>query len=253
MRKNFQSRKRAEQIVYGVHSVTEALQAGRDIDKVVIQNNVHGEWLPRIRKILNERDIPAQFLPAEAMNRLIKGNHQGVAAFLSPIQYQLIEDLLPAIYESGAVPLILVLDRITDVRNLGAVARTAECCGVHALIVPARGSAQINSDAIKTSSGALMNIPVVRSMNLKTTLNFLKDSGLQLVAATEKSDTPIWKVNFRNPAAIILGSEETGISPEYLKMCHSHAMIPMQGQLASLNVSVAAGMFLYEATRQRRD
>jgi len=253
MKKNFQSRKRAEQIVYGVHSVTEALQAGKDIEKVIIQNNVHGEWLPRIRKILNERDIPAHFLPPEAMNRLVKGNHQGVAAFLSPLQYQLIEDLLPVIYEAGQVPLVLILDRITDVRNLGAIARTAECCGVHALITPARGSAQINADAIKTSSGALLNIPVVRSMNLKVTLNFLKDSGLRLIAATENSETPIWKINFRNPAAILLGSEETGVSPEYLKICHSQAMIPMQGQLASLNVSVAAGMLLYEVTRQRME
>lgn len=253
MKRNYQDYRKSEQIVYGVHSVTEALQAGKDIEKVVLQNNVHGEWLPRIRKILAEREIPFQFLPPEAMNRLVKGNHQGVAAFLSPIQYQAIEDLLPAIYESGEVPLLIILDRVTDVRNLGAVARTAECCGVHAIIVPARGSAQINADAIKTSSGALMNIPVVRSMNLKHTLSFIKESGLKLVAATEKSEQPVWKVNFTDPTAIILGSEETGISPEYLKMCSDFAMIPMQGQLASLNISVAAGMFLYEVTRQRKN
>jgi 23S rRNA (guanosine2251-2'-O)-methyltransferase len=252
MMKNYPSRSKTEQIIYGVHSVTEALQAGKEIEKVIMQNNVHGEWVPGIRKALNEREIPIQNLPVEAMNRLVRGNHQGIAAFLSPIQYQSIEAIIPMVYEAGEMPLILVLDRITDVRNMGAIARTAECCGVHAIVVPARGSAQINADAIKTSSGALLNIPVVRSMNLKHTLSYLKDSGLKLIAATEKSNIPLWDFSFAEPLAIILGSEDSGVSPEYLKLCDGIGMIPMQGQLASLNVSVAAGMFLYEITRQRR-
>lgn len=251
MKKNYPKRSKAEQVIYGVHSVTEALQAGKDIEKVIIQNNVHGEWVPKIRKTLAELEIPLQALPAEAMNRLVQGNHQGIAAFLSPIQYQAIEAIIPMVYETGVAPLILILDRITDVRNLGAIARTAECCGVHALIVPARGSAQINADAVKTSSGALLNIPVVRSMNLKHTLGFLKESGLKLIAATEKSETALWNFSFTEPLAIILGAEDTGVSPEYLKLCDELGMIPMQGQLASLNVSVAAGMFLYEVVRQR--
>lgn len=251
MKKNYPRRSRTEQIVYGVHSVTEALQAGREIEKAIIQNNVHGEWLPAIRKLLNEREIPTQFVPAEAMNRMVKGNHQGIAAFISPIDYQAIESVIPMIYEAGQVPLILVLDRITDVRNLGAIARTAECCGVHALVVPARGSAQINADAVKTSSGALMNIPVVRSMNLKHTLSYMKESGLKIAAATEKSEKPLWALDFTGPFALILGAEDTGVSAEYLRFCDEMAIIPMQGQLASLNVSVAAGMFLYEALRQR--
>jgi 23S rRNA (guanosine2251-2'-O)-methyltransferase len=250
--KNYPARSRTEHIVYGVHSVNEAIEAGRDIEKVILQNNVHGEWVPRLRKQLNELEVPLQLLPATAMNRLVKGNHQGVAAFLSPIVYQQIEDIVPLVYEAGEVPLILVLDRITDVRNMGAIARTAECCGVHALIIPARGSAQINADAIKTSSGALLNIPVVRSMNLKHTLSFLKESGLILVAATEKSDEALWNIRFADPLALILGSEETGVSPEYLKLCDAKGMIPMQGQVGSLNVSVAAGMFLYEVARQRK-
>lgn len=249
--KNYPKRPRTEQIVYGVHSVSEAIGAGKDIEKVILQSKVHGEWVPRLRKTLGEMGVPMQVLPAEAMNRIVKGNHQGIAAFLSPIQYQAIESIIPGIYEAGEAPLILVLDRITDVRNMGAIARTAECCGVHALVIPARGSAQINADAIKTSSGALMNLPVVRSMNLKHTLSFLKDSGLKLIAASGQSSSPLWDFSFSEPIALILGSEESGISPEYLKLCDAQAMIPMQGQVASLNVSVAAGMFLYEIIRQR--
>ncbi len=249
--KNNQSYRKQGQIIYGVHSITEALKAGKELEKVIIQQNVHGEWIPGIRKILNMREIPIQFLPAEAMNRLFRGNHQGVAAYLSPIHYQSIEAIIPAVYEAGEWPLILVLDRITDVRNLGAIARTAECCGVHALVIPARGSAQINADAIKTSSGALMNIGVVRSINLKNTLIFLKESGLRIVAATEKSEKFLWQISFTSPLALILGSEEDGISPEYLRFCDEKAMIPIQGQIASLNVSVAAGMFLYEVVSQR--
>jgi 23S rRNA (guanosine2251-2'-O)-methyltransferase len=251
MKKNYPKRPRTDQVIYGVHAVSEAIEAGKDIEKVIFQNNVHGEWVPRIRKKLSEMNFPMQFVPSEAMNRIVKGNHQGIAAFLSPIQYQAIESIIPGIYEAGEAPLILVLDRITDVRNMGAIARTAECCGVHALVIPARGSAQINADAVKTSSGALMNIPVVRSMNLKHTLSFLKDSGLKIIAATERSEKPLWSFGFSEPTALILGSEEGGISPEYLKLCDGRAMIPMQGQVASLNVSVATGMFLYEVVRQR--
>lgn len=249
--KNPQRPKNPEQIVYGIHAVSEALNTGKEIEKVVVQQQTHGDWLTRLRKTLSEREIPMQYLPADAMNRLVRGNHQGVAAYLSPIQYYAIESIVPAIYESGEVPLILVLDRITDVRNMGAVARTAECCGVHAMVIPARGSAQINADAIKTSSGALLSIPVVRSMNLKQTLVYLKESGLSIIAASEKSNEQLWEQNFDKPLAIIMGSEESGVSPEYLKLCDGSAMIPMFGQVASLNVSVATGMFLYEVIRQR--
>lgn len=249
--KNQQRPKSTEQIIYGIHAITEALNAGRDIEKVLVQNQVRGDWMPRLRKTLNEREIPLQYIPADAMNRLVKGNHQGVAAYLSPIQFHSIESVIPQIYEDGKIPLILILDRITDVRNMGAIARTAECCGVHAIVIPARGSAQINADAIKTSSGALLNMPVVRSMNLKQTLIYLKDCGLRIIAASEKSSSRLWDQNFCEPLAIIMGSEESGVSPEYLKLCDGSAMIPMLGQVASLNVSVATGMFLYEVIKQR--
>ena len=169
------------------------------------------------KKILGQLKVPVQYLPINAMNRISRGNHQGIIAFLSPIQFQSIEAIIPAVYESGESPLILVLDRITDVRNMGAIARTAECLGVHALVIPARGSAQINADTIKTSSGALMNIPVARSMNLKLTLIFLKESGLKIIAASEKAEKSIWQMNLTDPLALIIGSEESGISPEYLR------------------------------------
>ncbi len=253
MMKNLPPPRRTEQIIYGIHSVIEALNAGKEIDKVLIQNGAKGDWIPGVRKMLNDREIPLQYLPVDALNRLVKGNHQGIAAFVSPIQYQSIEAVIPWVYESGNAPFILVLDRITDVRNMGAIARTAECCGVNALVIPSRGAAQINSDAIKTSSGALLTLPVVRSMNLKNTLLFMKESGLQLVAATETGTKPLWSIAFRNPTAIIMGSEENGVSPEYLKMCDITAKIPMTGTLASLNVSVAAAMFLYEAVKQRAE
>ncbi len=251
MRRNFPTRRRTENVIYGVHSVLEALQSEQEIEKVVLQNSSKGEWIPELRKLVAEREIPLQYLPGEALSRMVKGNHQGVAAFVSPIQYQPIESIIPWVYEQGKTPLVIILDRITDVRNFGAIARTAECSGVDAIVVPSRGSAQINADAIKTSSGALLSLPVARSANLKTTIQFLKDSGLQIVAATEKARSVLWTANLRQPTALIMGSEEDGVSPEYLKICDLQVKIPLSGTLASLNVSVAAAMFLYEALRQR--
>lgn len=251
MMKTNQQQSRSEQVVYGVRAVEEALASGVEVEKVLLQRNVHGVWVSAMRRILHERNIPMQHLPGEAMNRIGKGNHQGVIAYLSPIQYQNIESIIPLVFEAGKVPLVLVLDRITDVRNFGAIARTAECCGVNALVIPGRGSAQINADAIKTSSGALLNIPVARSLNLKQTLLYLKNSGIKLIATSEKATHPIWTVNLTDPVALLLGSEADGISAEYLKLCDQEAGIPLAGQVASVNVSVAAGMLLYETIRQR--
>jgi 23S rRNA (guanosine2251-2'-O)-methyltransferase len=172
-------------------------------------------------------------------------------ALLSPITYQNIENIIPTVFEKGETPLILILDRVTDVRNLGAIARTAECTGVHAMVVPAKGSAQINSDAIKTSAGAIFNLSICRSENLKHTIEFLKRSGLQIIACTEKGDKQINEINFSLPTALILGSEEDGISEEYLKRCNEEANIPLLGETASLNVSVSAGIALYEIMRQK--
>jgi 23S rRNA (guanosine2251-2'-O)-methyltransferase len=178
-------------------------------------------------------------------------NHQGVISFISEITYQRIEDLVPFAFEQGRQPLFLLLDRVTDVRNVGAIARTAECAGVDGLVIPSRGSAQINSDAIKTSAGALYKLPVVRSQNLKETIQFLKNSGLTIVAATEKSETKYTDVDFNKPLAIIMGSEGEGVSEEYLKLTDMEVKIPLLGEIESLNVSVASGVLLFEVLRQR--
>ena len=208
--------------------------------------------MAELNKEIKELSIPIQFVPAEKLNHLVKAkNHQGVVAVLSPIGYQNLEDIIPTIFESGETPLLLILDRITDVRNLGAIARSAECSGVHAIIVPNRGSGQINSDAVKSSAGAIFNIPVCRSENLKHTIDMLKKSGLSIIACTEKTDKTIYKTDFTLPTAIVLGSEEDGISAEYLRLCDSQAMIPLFGKTESLNVSVSAGIILYEVIRQR--
>ncbi len=192
-----------------------------------------------------------QQVPVEKLNRIASGNHQGVVAYLSNVTYSKIEDIVPDIYSKGEVPLLLMLDRVTDVRNFGAIARTALCSGVHAIIIPSRGSAQITGDAIKTSAGALHTIPVCRENNLKSTLDFLIESGLQVFACTEKTDKYIFDCDFTSPAVIIMGSEENGISAEYLRKATEKVKIPISGQIGSFNVSVAAGMILYETMRQR--
>ncbi len=238
--------------VFGIHPIIEAIRSGKEVEKILFQKNNGNHILGELSKEIKEFNIPFQFVPIEKLNHLTKSsNHQGVVALLSPIAYQNIENIIPTIFEKGETPLLVILDRITDVRNMGAIARTAECTGVHAIIVPSKGSAQINSDAIKTSAGAIFRMPVCRSENLKNTLEFLKTSGLQIVGCTEKGDTSINEINFSIPTAIILGSEEDGISSEYLNRCDSQAIIPLLGEIGSLNVSVASGMILYEAIRQR--
>jgi 23S rRNA (guanosine2251-2'-O)-methyltransferase len=186
------------------------------------------------------------------LNRLTLKNHQGVVAFISPIIYQKIENIIPEIFEKGETPLILVLDCITDVRNMGAIARTAECAGVQAIVVPSKGSAQINPDAVKTSAGALYKIPVCRHDNLVQTVRFLQESGLQIVCCTEKTNDFIYKPDYSAPTAIVMGSEEDGVRNEIIRIADHLAKIPMYGEIESLNVSVATGVILYEAIRQRQ-
>ena len=237
--------------IYGIHAVIEAIKAGKEIDKILIQRGLAGQLFNELRKVLQGTDIPYQMVPPEKINRITKKNHQGVIAFTCEIEYFKAEDVLHKVFSEGKTPLVLILDKITDVRNFGAIARTAECSGVDMIIVPQRGSAQLNGDAIKTSAGALHRIPVCREYNLKDTINFLKESGLQIIACHEKTEKLIYDVDFKVPTAIIMGSEDTGISGEYLKLCTNAVKIPMTGQIASLNVSVATGVVLYEVIRQR--
>lgn len=230
----------------------EALKSGREVEKILIQKGLKGEGFRQIHALLRELDIPAQFVPVEKLNRLTRKSHQGVIAYLSEITYQKIENIIPFLFEQGKTPLILVLDRITDVRNFGAMARTSECAGVDAILVPSKGSALVTADAVKTSAGALYKLPVCRTDNLEESVLYLRNSGLKIIAATEKADIEYTEAGFSQPAALIMGSEETGISGILLEMADEKIRIPMMGEIASLNVSVAAGILLYEAVRQRK-
>ena len=237
--------------IFGIRAIIEAVEAGKTIDKLFIQKGLHNDLFAELWKLVREKRINYKHVPLEKINRLTRKNHQGVFAFISPIDFHNIEDVVPALYEQGKNPLILVLDRITDVRNFGAIARTAECAGVDAIIIPEQNAAAINADAIKTSAGALHKITVCRTWNLKLAIQFMKESGIQLVGCTEKTQDNMYKPDYTSPTAIIMGSEEDGVSPEFLKMCDARAKIPMAGKIASLNVSVATGVILYEALRQR--
>ena len=237
--------------IFGIRAIIEAVNAGKTIDKLFIQKGLHNDLFAELWKLVRLKRINYKHVPLEKINRLTRKNHQGVFAFISPIDFHDIEDVVPALYEQGKNPLILVLDRITDVRNFGAIARTAECAGVDAIIIPEQNAAAINADAIKTSAGALHKITVCRTWNLKLAIQFMKESGIQLVGCTEKTQDMMYKPDYTPPTAIIMGSEENGVSIEFLKMCDARAKIPLAGKIASLNVSVATGVILYEAIRQR--
>ena len=237
--------------VFGIRPIIEVIKSGKTIDKLFIQKGLHNESFAILWKLVRENRINYKHVPIEKLNRLTTKNHQGVFAFISPIDFHSIEDIVPSLYEEGKIPLILVLDRITDVRNFGAITRTADCSNVDCIIIPEQNSAAINSDAMKTSSGALSNVKICRVWNLKMTLQMLKDSGIQIISCTEKTNNEIYNINYQIPTAVILGSEENGISNEYLKLSNEKVKVPILGNIESLNVSVACGVILYEIVRQR--
>jgi 23S rRNA (guanosine2251-2'-O)-methyltransferase len=243
--------KENDNMIFGLRPVIEALKAGKEIDRLFVQTGLKNELFGEMMGMLKKHNVPYQYVPLEKLNRLTMKNHQGVVGYISSIEYHKIQDVLPQVFEKGKMPLLLILDRITDVRNFGAIARTAECSGVDAIIIPSRGAAQINADAIKTSTGALHKIPVCREENLKQTIEYLRESGLQVIACTEKTTDNYYQIDFTLPVAIIMGSEENGISSEYMKLADAHAKIPLMGEIGSLNVSVATGVMLYEVVRQR--
>lgn len=238
-------------MIYGLRPLIEAFLAGKEVEKLFLQKGLKGNLAGELQSLAHKTSTPVQYVPLEKMNRLTRKNHQGALGILSIISYEPIDELVPSLYDDGKVPLLLVLDRITDVRNFGAIARTAECAGVHAILIPAKGSASINADAIKTSAGALHLIPVHRSESIKKTINFAQESGIQIVACTEKTDASYDSLDYTIPTAFIMGSEEDGISSELLKMADHQVMIPLTGRTASLNVSVATGIILFEAVNQR--
>lgn len=240
-----------KEMIFGIRAVIEAAEAGKDIDKVLVKRELSGELFKELQEVLRRYEIPMQKVPLERIDRVTRKNHQGVVAFTSAVTYQKLDQIVPFLYEQGKTPLIVVLDGITDVRNFGAIARTCEVAGVDAIVIPARGSVSVNGDAIKTSAGALHSIPVCRENNLKEAVVFLRNSGIKVVAASEKAARNYTGTDMSVPVAILMGSEDEGVSPEILRVCDELVKIPQFGTIQSLNVSVAAGVMIYEVVRQR--
>jgi len=240
-----------DDFIFGTRAVIEAINTGKNIEKVFIKTGLNNELYQQLLALIKENEIAHQFVPIEKINRITRKNHQGVLAFISPVEFTDIEMLLPVIFESGKDPLFLILDQITDVRNFGAIARSAECAGVDAIIIPEKGMARIGADAIKTSAGAIHHIPICKVNNLFRTVQYLQNSGIQILAATEKADKIYTQGNFKSPVGIVMGSEESGISQSILNIADQKLKIPLFGSIESLNVSVSAALMIYEAVRQR--
>ena len=241
------------EMIFGIRAVIEAVEAGKEIDKILVKKDLQGDLAKELFDLIKGRGFFVQRVPVERLNRITRKNHQGVIAFISSVTYQKAEDLVPFLFEQGKNPFFVMLDGVTDVRNFGAIARTCECAVVDAVIIPVRGSASVNADAVKTSAGALHTLPVCREQNLRSTLQYLKDSGFRIVAATEKGDYDYTKADYTGPLCIIMGAEDTGVSYENLALCDEWVKIPMLGTIESLNVSVAAGILIYEAVKQRNN
>ncbi len=240
-----------QQYIFGRQPLIEAIRAGHSIEKVFLKKGQQGDLFQQLFTMIRKNNIPYQFVPIEKINRITRKNHQGVLALQSLIEYQNIEQIIPSIYENSDVPYILILDHITDVRNMGAVSRIAEGAGIHAIVVPFKDSAQINADAIKTSAGALHNIPVCRTPSIRDTMLYLKNCGIQVIATSEIASMHYFEINYTVPTAVIMGSEDKGVSESTIKNADKLAKIPMRGKITSLNVSAATAVILYEGVRQR--
>jgi 23S rRNA (guanosine2251-2'-O)-methyltransferase len=240
-----------KEMIFGLRAVIEAAEAGKDIDKVLVKRDLQGELFRELQDTLRHYNIPMQRVPVEKLESLTRKNHQGVVAYISAVTYYRLEEVIPALFEEGRNPFIVVLDGLTDVRNFGAIARTCEVAGVDAIVIPQRGSVSVNADAVKTSAGALLRIPVCRERNIREAIVFLKNSGIKVVAATEKAANLYTSVDYSVPTAIVMGSEDEGIAAENLRICDELVKIPQFGAIGSLNVSVAAGILIYEVVRQR--
>jgi len=237
--------------IFGTRAVMEAIKSGREIEKIFIQGGVNNDLIKELIQTAQQYKVPYSFVPEQKLYSLGDKNHQGVVCQLAAVQYASLENIIANCYDEGRDPFLLILDRITDVRNFGAIARTVECAGLDAIIIGEKGNAPISADAMKTSAGALNHLPVCRVRDMRETFHYLKDNGIQIVACTEKADQSLYETEMNAPLALIMGSEEDGISPQMMKDADCLAKIPMQGQIASLNVSVAAGIAIYEAVRQR--
>ena len=240
-----------KEMMFGTRTVIEAIKAGHDIEKIFIQSGLNNDLAKELINLAKSRGVPFTFVPLPKLNSLSTKNHQGVICMLSAVQFAPLENIIDKIYSEGREPFFLILDRITDVRNFGAIARTAECAGLDGIIISDTGNAPITGDAMKTSAGALSYLPVCRTSNMKKTIQYLKESGIQVIACTEKADKALYEVDFKAPVALIVGSEEDGISNQLLKEADHVVKIPMKGKIESLNVSVAVGIAIYEVLRQK--
>jgi len=239
------------QMIFGTRAVIEAVQAGKDVDKILMRRDLQNDLSRELFRAVKETNITLQRVPQEKLDRLTRKNHQGVIAFISAVTYSKLENIVPALYEEGKNPCIVLLDGVTDVRNFGAIARTCECAGVNALVIPAHNSVSVNADAVKTSAGALLTLPVCKEASITEAIRYLKNCGYRVIAATERAKNNYTAIDYTVPVAFVLGGEDRGISMDNLRICDEMAMIPVAGNIASLNVSTAAAVLLYEAVRQR--
>lgn len=238
--------------IFGIRAVIEAIESGKSIDKVLVRRDLGGDLARELAGVLRQYGILSQRVPADRLNRITMKNHQGVIALVSPVTYHRLDNLLPSLYEEGRNPFIIALDGLTDTRNFGAIGRTADCSGVDGIVIPERNSVSVTPDAVKTSAGGLFYVPVCRERDIVTSVRLLRDSGVKVVGATEKGAVNYTDIDYTGPVAVVMGSEDTGISDDVLRLCDELAAIPMLGNIGSLNVSVAAGVLMYEVVRQRR-
>ncbi|HET8886493.1 MAG TPA: 23S rRNA (guanosine(2251)-2'-O)-methyltransferase RlmB [Salinimicrobium sp.] len=237
--------------IFGIRAVIEAVQNGKSIDKIYLQKGLHGSLIQELQKLIAQHSLNFSYVPIEKLNKLVHGNHQGVIASISPIHFSTLDEEVPKSKEGKTYPLFLILDQITDARNFGAIIRTAECCGVSAIIIQKKSAAPVNADTIKTSAGAVFNVPIIKVDHIKDAIHYMQSSEITVIAATEKTSNLLYEIDFNIPVAIVMGNEEKGVSEGVLKLVNNKAKLPLMGTIASLNVSVACGAFLYEIVRQR--
>lgn len=239
------------EMIFGIRAVIEAIQAGKEVDKILVKRELQGDLVKELFEVLKGTEIPVQRVPQERLDRYTRKNHQGVIAFISAVTYQKLEDIIPFVYEQGRDPFVVLLDGVTDVRNFGAIARTCECAGVDAIVIPAKGSVTVNADAVKTSAGALHVLPVCKEKSINQAIRFLQQSGVKVYAASEKAAENYTNIKYDGPVAIVMGAEDTGVSMDNLRICDAMVKIPQFGTIGSLNVSVASSILVYEVVRQR--
>ncbi len=237
--------------IYGIRAIIEAINSNEEIDKVFLQKGLKGDLIRQLESLLRKNEINAVYVPVEKLNRLTKNNHQGAVANISPITFYTIEELVDKASEKSTPPLFLLLDQLSDVRNFGAIIRTAECTGVDGIIIQKKGAAPVTADTIKTSAGAAFKVPIAKVDHIKDAIFYLQASGIKIVSATEKTNDSIYDISLKKPIGIVMGAEDQGISPSILKASDYCAKLPLLGEIESLNVSVACAVFLYEAVRQR--